>query len=52
MTAEDASVVTLSLETGTGYTVDSDANSAMVTVEDNDAAPTGPADDFRHSAGR
>ena len=36
---EAASVVTVALSAGTGYTVDADAAQASVTVEDNDAAP-------------
>ena len=44
--AESASVITASLSSGNGYSIDSGATSATVTVEDNDAAPvitsTGP----------
>ena len=36
---EAASLVTVSIESGTGYTVDAAASSAAVTVEDDDAAP-------------
>ena len=36
---EAASLVTVSIEPGTGYTVDAAAGSAAVTVEDDDAAP-------------
>ena len=36
---ETASVVTVALASGTGYTVDSSAGQASVTVEDNDTAP-------------
>ena len=37
--AESASVVTAALEAGSGYSMDSGASSATVTVEDDDAAP-------------
>ena len=36
---ENASVVTASLAAGSGYTVDANAASAAVTIEDDDAAP-------------
>ena len=36
---EAASVVTATVTAGNGYTVDANANSATVTVEDDDAAP-------------
>ena len=38
---ESASIVTAALATGGGYSMDSGAASATVTVEDDDAAPTG-----------
>ena len=37
--AEPASVVTAALAAGSGYSMDSGASSATVTVEDDDAAP-------------
>ena len=44
--AESASVITAAVSPGTGYVLDSDVESASVTVEDDDAAPvatgTGP----------